>query len=222
MQIWEKAARVRALTGRSVLSLSQDLGLGQSAVGEWMKGHPARLSAERVAIVLSALGLDLAGRLRPDVVHRWEVRDGDGLDALREELAAEGAGWEMVPLAFAGAITLPPVPMYALRHGSIRVLLKYRPRLGLASANAFPTPERLQGLVSYAPGVDQRNPRRIDDALGRAWWDGKQVDMEMVDSLFGSSPPPPTWEDVRRAADMAGLGPADLLQFCSTQMQNKR
>lgn len=206
------------LRGWSVRELARRAKVSHSGLAEWLKNQPGRLSADRVGEALAVLGAP-GGALAPGVVHRWEVRDRDGLAALAAVLATAGPGWVLIPVAFAGGITLPPVPLYALRRGEVRALVKYRPRFGVAAADAYPTPDRLQGWASYPPGVDQASPRRIDDALGRGWWDGGDVAVEVFDGLFGGGAidQDVTWDDVRRAAAAAGLTPADLLQFCSTR-----
>lgn len=212
------AAALIPLTGRSISQTAREADLSKPNLSVALRGaRTVGLDAwGRVLAVLGAPG----GALAPGMVHRWEVRDQNGLAALSLALASVGPGWVLLPLTFAGGITLPPVPLYALRRGEVRSLVKYRPRFGVAAADAFPTPERLHGLAAYPPGVDQERPRRLDDTTGRAWWDGGEVSVEMFDGLFGSSgqgDQDVTWEDVHRAAAAAGLTPADLLQFCSTR-----
>lgn len=214
------AAALIPLTGRSISQTAREADLSKPNLSVALRGaRTVGLDAwGRVLAVLGAPG----GALAPGMVHRWEVRDQNGLAALSLALASVGPGWVLLPLAFSGGITLPPVPLYALRRGDgdVLALVKYRPQFGVSAADAYPTPERLQGLAAYPPGLDQNNPRWLDDAVGRSWWDGGDVAVEVFDGLFrqgGTIDQDVTWEGVRRAAVAAGLTPADLLQFCSTR-----
>lgn len=215
------AAALIPLTSRSISQAARDAELSKPNLSAALRGARTvgRDAWGRLIGVLGAPG----GSLAPGVVHRWEVRDQNGLAALSLALASVGPGWVLIPVAFAGGITLPPVPLYALRRGEVRALVKYRPQFGVVAADAFPTPDRLQGLAAYPPGVDQVSPRRLDDAVGRGWWDGGEVSVEMFDGLFGSSgqgDQDVTWEDVQRMAQAMGFGPghvATILRQCGAE-----
>lgn len=211
------AAALIPLAGFSISQAAKDANVDKSNLSVALRGARS-IATDAWARVLAVLGAP-GGRLAAGVVHRWEVRDQGGLDALRTVMSSIGHNWNLVPLAFSGGIALPPVPLFALRHDKLRALVRYHPRLGVMAASAFPTPDRLPG-TQYAAGLDQAHPRRVEDAVGRAWWDGGDISLPEFDALFFETgySTEPTWEDVIRTAESVGLSPADvLLQICSTR-----
>lgn len=218
MSIRARIRNLQALRNWSIRAWGRAAGVNDSALAGWLQGVPGRLSEERVQMALDVLGLDSTGRLAHDRVHQWEIRNGDGLAAMRDTLAISEAEWEMVPLTFDAGLMLPPVPLYALRGGGVRIIVRYRPR-AMSIAPSFPTPELLAPVVHWAKGLDMEHPRRIDDAIGRAWWSGAEVSLDEFDrvayrvDVAVSNDVTVSWADVQRAAEAVDMGPADVLRM---------
>lgn len=204
---------IQLLRGWSIRAWARHAAVNDSALAGWLQGIPGRLGPDRIVRVLGVLGISEAGVLRRDMVHPWEIRDTDGLDALRRALKATGSAWTLVPVAFGGDVRLPPVPLYALRSDRVRALIRSRPRwAGFTPFLPSNDPLGLPGssCVGWADGVSLEQPQQIDDATGRAWWDGAQIGMDVFDELFGpaTASTVPTWADVQRMAEAAGISPA--------------